>query len=109
MPEKSSVAPHPIPNGPQNLQVGAPVVNAPTTGASYSNPVTFNGTGLPGWWVYFTRTPIDGDSFGGVRVKDDGSWEFTAYLDPGEVAVFGWQQDDRVRSEWTPVIRFTVK
>ena len=109
MSEKPSAAPPPLPDGPQNLAVDAPVVEAPKAGASYPAPVTFKGTGLPGWWVYFIRTPIEGDSFGGVIVKDDGSWEFPAYLDPGQVAVFGWQQDNRERSAWTSVIRFTVE
>lgn len=98
----------PIPRPGKRVE-DPPVVELPVQGASYASPVTFKGTGLPEWDVYFSLTPVNGDKFGGAEVKPDGSWEFTHSLKPGEVGVFGWQETTLERSAWTSVIRFTVK
>ncbi|WP_157742006.1 hypothetical protein [Pseudomonas sp. NS1(2017)] len=93
---------------PENTAIEPPVVSTPQGGKTYSNPVKFSGTGLPGWRVYFFTVPTNGDDFGSAEVREHGGWEFDAYLGPGTFKVFGWQTDNRLRSPWTPFIEFTV-
>ena len=96
------------PDVPEDKAIEAPVVNTPEPGGTYSKPVGFSGTGIPGWLVYFFTVPTTGDDFGSARVDEKGDWKFDAYLEAGNFEVFGWQTDNRLRSPWTPRIKFEV-